>query len=237
MTNQTNLTNSTTQPEDTSLNESYIKDNNIEDNNIEDNNIKDNDIKDDELEGFDLDGEEIEDEESDDEENDIEDDEFEIEDDYIPPVRPPDELEAEEKVRLMAIAADAVRAEGIEVLDLRPLTIIADFFLICTGKSSIQLRAIADRIDDRMREAGIRKPRMEGYHEATWILLDYGDVVVHVMAAEQREFYRLEEFWNEAPRLELQLLPDEANSNRPAPTHFQTLTPAVATDKTHDSTM
>jgi len=227
LTSQTNLTNLTTQPEDNSINESHIKD---------------NDIKDDELEGFDMDGEEPEDEEPEDEEledeeNDIEDDEFEVEDDYIPPAPRTDELEAEEKVRLMAIAADAVRAEGIEVLDLRPLTIIADFFLICTGKSSIQLRAIADRIDDRMREAGIRKPRMEGYHEATWILLDYGDVVAHVMAAEQREFYRLEEFWNEAPRLELQLLPDEANGNRPAPTHFQTLTPAVATDQTADGTM
>ena len=189
---------------------------------------EENDIEDDELEENDIEGEEME-------ENDIEDDEFDIEDEYIAPAPRPDEMEAEEKVRLMATAADAVRAEDIEALDLRPLTIIADFFLICTGKSSIQLRAIADRIDDRMRGAGIRKPRMEGYQEATWILLDYGDVVAHVMAAEQREFYRLEEFWTAAPRLELQLLPDEANANRPAPTHFETLTPVVDTDQTDDN--
>ena len=159
------------------------------------------------------------------------DDEDDIEDANPTPAPNPDEMDAEEKVRLMATVADAVRAEDIEVLDLRPLTIIADFFLICTGKSSIQLRAIADRIDDRMREAGIRKPRMEGYQEATWILLDYGDVVAHLMAAEQRDFYRLEEFWTAAPRLELKLLPDESNANRPMPTRFETLTPVEDSSK------
>lgn len=138
--------------------------------------------------------------------------------------RPGFDLDAEEKVRLIADAADAVRAEDIVVLDLRTLTIIADFFLICTGKSSIQLRAIADRIDERLREAGIRKPRIEGYQEATWILLDYGNVVCHLMAAEQRAFYRLEEFWAAAPQLELELLPEEARTVRSAPTRFETLT-------------
>lgn len=118
-----------------------------------------------------------------------------------------DELDSEQRVRMMADAADAVRATDISVLDLRELTIIADFFLICTGKSSIQLRAIADRIEERMREHGIRKLRVEGYQEATWILLDYGDVVAHVMAEEQREFYDLEGFWSGAPHLQLDLAP------------------------------
>lgn len=136
------------------------------------------------------------------------------------------DMDVEERIRLMVAAADAVRAEDIEVLDLRELTIIADFFLICTGKSSIQLRAIADRIDERMREEGIRKPRMEGYQEATWILLDYGDIVCHLMAAEQRDFYNLEEFWNEAPRLQLELLPEESRGIRSTPTRFETLTAA-----------
>ncbi len=117
-------------------------------------------------------------------------------------------LDSTEKVRIMAEAAYGVRAEDIAALDLRELTIIADYFLICTGKSSIQIRAIADRIEDKLRELGLRKLRIEGYQEATWILLDYGDVVVHAMAAEQREFYRIEEFWAEAPRLELDLKPD-----------------------------
>jgi len=116
-------------------------------------------------------------------------------------------LTAEAKVRLMVEAADAVKAEDILVLDVSGLTIITDFFLICTGKSSIQIRAIADRIEEKLRNAGERKLRMEGRQEATWILMDYGDVVVHVMSAEQREFYRLEDLWSQAPRLQLDLLP------------------------------
>jgi ribosome-associated protein len=127
---------------------------------------------------------------------------------------PLESLDSEEKVRLMADAADAVRAEDIQVLDLRGLTIIADYFLICTGKSSIQLRAIADRIEERLREEGERKLRAEGYQEATWILLDYGDVVAHIMAAEQREFYNLEGFWSSAPHLELSLKPEAASLSK-----------------------
>jgi ribosome-associated protein len=115
-------------------------------------------------------------------------------------------MTSEEKVRLMATAADAVRATDITCLDLRGLTIIADFFLICTGKSSIQIRAIADRIEEKLRDQGVRKLRIEGYQEATWILMDYGDVVAHIMAAEQRDFYKLEEFWSAAPRIELDLV-------------------------------
>ena len=68
-------------------------------------------------------------------------------------------------------------------------------------------RAISDRIEDKLRNEGERKLRVEGRQEATWILMDYGDVLVHVMAAEQRAFYNLEELWSEAPRMELELLP------------------------------
>jgi ribosome-associated protein len=133
---------------------------------------------------------------------------FEAENEERAAGAPMEEADAEEKVHLMAAAADSVRASDILALDLRSLTIIADFFLICTGKSSIQIRAIADRIEERLREHGIRKLRIEGYQEATWILLDYGDVVAHVMADEQRAFYNLEEFWSSAPRLELDLAPE-----------------------------
>lgn len=163
----------------------------------------------------------------DDTESIAEDEEDEDEDEAGANTAPLGDLDTEEKVRLMAEAADAVRAEDIQVLDLRPLTIIADYFLICTGKSSIQLRAIADRIEEKMRDNGIRKPRIQGYREGTWILLDYGDVVAHLMAAEQRAFYSLEDFWELAPRMTLQLLPDEARAMRPTPDSFETLTPAL----------
>ena len=119
-----------------------------------------------------------------------------------------EDLSTEQKLQLMATAADSLRATDIVALELRALTIIADYFLVCTGKSSIQIRAIADRIEERMRNLGYRKLRLEGYREATWILLDYGDIVVHVMAEESRAFYRLEQFWSEAPLVELELVPE-----------------------------
>ncbi len=154
----------------------------------------------------------------------LDDEPEELEEDDAPLLIVTDDSESEEKVHIMALAADSVRAEDIVALDLRQLTIIADFFLICTGKSSIQIRAIADRMEEKMRDQGYRKLRVEGYQEATWILLDYGDVVCHVMAAEQRAFYNLEEFWSSAPHLELDLTPEPTTLNAPR-THFESLTP------------
>ncbi len=125
---------------------------------------------------------------------------------------PLEEFDSEEKLQLMAEAADAVRATNLIALDLRELTIVTDFFLLCTGNSGVQIRAIADRIEDRLRDEGIRKLRVEGYREGTWVLMDYGDVVVHVMAEEQRQFYKLEELWKDAPQLPLKLAPADAPS-------------------------
>ncbi len=149
------------------------------------------------------------------EEEDME--EIEIEEDDLfeeaEPVAVLEELGTEERLEIVVRAADAIKASDIVALDLRGLTIIADFFVICTGKSSIQIRGIADRMEEKMRMSGYRKLRMEGYQEATWILIDFGDVVAHVMAEEQRAFYSLEEFWAEAPRLELNLTPEPATLN------------------------
>ena len=121
----------------------------------------------------------------------------------------PVEMGSDEKVGIMTAAADSIRAEDIVVLDLRELTTITDYFIVCTGKSSIQIRSISDKIEDKLRELGVRKLHSEGFQEASWILLDYSDVIVHVMSAEKREFYQLEARWAEAPRLEVALLPTE----------------------------
>lgn len=142
-------------------------------------------------------------------ENAIEDEiEDELEEEEEEPVATLQDLDTEERLAIVVKAADAVKATDLIALDLRGLTIIADFFVICTGKSSIQIRGIADRMEEKMRDAGYRKLRMEGYQEATWILIDFGDVVAHVMAEEQRAFFRLEEFWSEAPHVELNLVPE-----------------------------
>jgi ribosome-associated protein len=93
-------------------------------------------------------------------------------------------------------------ASNTVVLDIRELSTIADFFVICSGENERQLRAIANDIHEGMSEAGV-KPRRgdEGSTASGWLLLDYGDVIVHVMDVDQREFYRLEEMWADAPTL------------------------------------
>jgi ribosome-associated protein len=89
------------------------------------------------------------------------------------------------------------------VLDLRKLTVIADFFVICSGESFTQVKAIADNIESQLRERGIRPIGIEGEDHAHWVLIDYGDVVVHVFEDETRHYYELEKFWLDAPRIAL----------------------------------
>jgi len=90
------------------------------------------------------------------------------------------------------------------VLDLRGLSDVTDFFIICHGSSDRQVLAIADGIEDALaRNLKRRAANIEGRRRAQWILLDYFDFVVHVFVEEKREFYRLERLWGDAPQLEL----------------------------------
>jgi ribosome-associated protein len=81
--------------------------------------------------------------------------------------------------------------------------VISDFFVICSGDSIPQVKAIADNVETRLRERGIRPISIEGETHAHWILIDYGDVVVHVFEDETRRYYELEKFWLDAPRIAL----------------------------------
>lgn len=112
-------------------------------------------------------------------------------------------MTSEEKARLVVRAADAKQARDMVVLDLRGLTLMTDYFFICSGTSSTHIRTIVDSIVETMKRAGMGGIRVEGYDAASWVLMDYGDVVAHVMAPEQREYYGLETFWKEAPRVPL----------------------------------
>ncbi|MCC6805232.1 MAG: ribosome silencing factor [Anaerolineae bacterium] len=96
-------------------------------------------------------------------------------------------------------AIEAKKAENIVLLDLRPDAIIADFFIICTGNSDRQIRAIADGVREAIKENDSLLPvSVEGESHSGWVLMDYGDVIVHIFGEEQREFYNLEGFWKEA---------------------------------------
>lgn len=99
---------------------------------------------------------------------------------------------------LAADAADAKRAERVVVLDLRELTQVTDYFVICTGASRVQIRAITDGVLEALASHKMKGVR-EGAEAGQWVLLDYGDVVVHVFGPEAREFYRLERLWGDAP--------------------------------------
>jgi ribosome-associated protein len=113
------------------------------------------------------------------------------------------DLSAEEKTVVSTRAATEKKAADVVVLDMREASAIADYFLICTGGSERQVQAIADAIDEQMSRHGVVSLGVEGYREARWILMDYGDVVVHVFSPETRDFYDLERLWSSAPKVEL----------------------------------
>lgn len=91
----------------------------------------------------------------------------------------------------------------IKILDLRKLSTIADFFVICSADSERQVKAIADEIEDKLSEQRIKCSNREGYETMNWVLLDYFDVIVHVFKTEARNYYNLEKFWGDAPVIEV----------------------------------
>src|SRR5262245_62446019 len=107
------------------------------------------------------------------------------------------------KTQLCAEAADSRKAEGIVVLDVQPFSSVADRFLICSGASDRQVRAIVDAIEEQLAQHGERPLAVEGYQKATWVLIDCADLVIHVFDDEMRRFYDLERLWYRAARLEV----------------------------------
>ncbi|MCX6149461.1 MAG: ribosome silencing factor [Ignavibacteriales bacterium] len=87
----------------------------------------------------------------------------------------------------------------VKIMDLRKITSITDYFVICSADSDMQVKAIADEVDDRLSEQGIKCYHKEGYKALNWVLLDYFDVVVHVFKNESRKYYNLEKLWGDAP--------------------------------------
>lgn len=120
----------------------------------------------------------------------------------------------EESLDLSRVAAQAAvdkLAEEVIGLDVSELVVITDVFLVCSGESERQVSAIVDGIEEALQKARGRKPlRREGERDARWVLLDYGDIVVHVQHAEDRAFYALERLWRDAPVIDLQT--DQARS-------------------------
>ena len=113
-------------------------------------------------------------------------------------------IKSEELARLCASIAADKKAEDILVLDLRGLSSFTDFYVICSGASEPQLKAIANEISEKLKKDHNEYPLgVDGFPLSQWVVADYGSVVVHIFHTSKREVYRLEEMWNDAPRLKL----------------------------------
>jgi ribosome-associated protein len=111
---------------------------------------------------------------------------------------------AGQKARLSARAAREKKAQGLQLLDLAGLSGIADCFLLCTGTSTTHVETIAEGIEAALKAEGHRLLHREGVAASGWVLLDYGDVVVHVFLPETRAFYALDRLWGDAPELPIE---------------------------------
>jgi ribosome-associated protein len=122
-------------------------------------------------------------------------------------------LEIDELARVAAEAAAEKKAADVVVLRVAELLVVTDYFVIATGANDRQVKVIADEVEEQLRLVGVKPVGREGETEATWILLDFGDLVVHVFQPAEREFYRLEKLWSDAPRMDLPA--DVVNATRP----------------------
>ena len=103
---------------------------------------------------------------------------------------------------LAARVAEENKAKDAVVLDLRGVTPLYDFFVLCTGVSRRQIHTIAEEVDDAMRHVGDQRRTIEGYQASRWVVQDYGDVVVHVFDPDSRAYYALEELWADAKQVD-----------------------------------
>lgn len=107
-------------------------------------------------------------------------------------------LDPAQLARAAADAASDKKASDVLLLDIREVTTVADYFVICSGNNPRQIQTIADTIDEELGKQGARLLHREGTAETGWILLDFGDIIVHIFGPKEREYYRLERLWSDA---------------------------------------
>lgn len=113
---------------------------------------------------------------------------------------------AKEMARLAYKALEDKKAEDIRVINIEKVSVLADYFLIASGMNKNQVQAMADNVDEILHKAGYPSKQMEGYQTANWILMDYGDIIVHVFDRENRLFYDLERIWRDGESISLEEL-------------------------------
>ncbi len=105
----------------------------------------------------------------------------------------------------MARKADDFKADDVLLLDLRKLTIVSDFFIICGSRSTIGVKAVAEDVLHDFKKQGILPSHVEGLSDGEWVLIDFGDAILHVFQEEVRELFDLESLWGDAPRRDFRL--------------------------------
>lgn len=111
---------------------------------------------------------------------------------------------SKEKALKIAKFLDSKKASDIKILELKDLTIITDYFVICSAESTTQVKAFTEYLQEQMDMEGFKPLGIEGFNYAHWVLLDYGDVIVHIFLEETRHYYDLERLWLDAPRIPFQ---------------------------------
>jgi ribosome-associated protein len=106
-------------------------------------------------------------------------------------------------LKIAVNAADEKKADDLVVLDISEIASFANYFFLCTGDSSRQIRAIADEVEQKLKTLGIKPSHVEGYKNAEWILMDYIDLVVHIFSKSARAYYDLERLWRDGKKLDI----------------------------------
>jgi len=104
-------------------------------------------------------------------------------------------------VQMIADAALEEQALDLVILDVNEQTIIADYFVICSGRTHVQIHSIAENVEKKLKDQGILVLRREGYQEGKWVVLDYGSTIFHVFRQEERDYYKLENLWADARKV------------------------------------
>lgn len=112
-------------------------------------------------------------------------------------------MNQQEIIKTIVKALSDKKAEDIEAIGIKDLTIIADYFVIATGLNVTQTKALADEVEFKLSEKGIKPTRTEGYSGANWIILDYSDIVVHVFYKESRQYYQLDRLWADGEKVDI----------------------------------
>ena len=114
--------------------------------------------------------------------------------------------QAREMARLACKALDEKKGEDIKVIDIAGVSVLADYFIIANGSNESQVKALVDNVEECLHKAGVVLKQREGYGTASWVLLDFGDIIVHIFDKENRLFYNLERIWRDGVEVDVETL-------------------------------